>query len=255
MTNEMTKKQEQELANLDGFDSFTSETEGEASSAGSSGAVIQGTKLGFTLMCTWDPPIEADLIAVDVGRYVQKLSPDNQFLNEYLITLDRGEPWPDIATMNHETPRGEWRTDFNGNPVGPWQGTHAVYFVNPETMEKYTWPSPITTVGSARAVRDLTDQIKLMRRFRGAHVYPIVELSHTHMPTKYGGRERPHLNIKRWIMFGSGGGMLPAPDAPVLTGSAAEKPPTTAKAAPTKVDFLEVKRPSRSEELDDSIRY
>jgi hypothetical protein len=151
-----------------------------------------------------------------------------------VITLGPGERFPDIAQMNERTPRNEWRTDFNGNPCGPWVGTHAVFFVNPATMEKYTWPSQITTIGSARCVRDLTDQVRTMRKFRGAPVYPVVELSHTHMPTRFGGRERPVLTIKRWITFGSSGGMLPAPDTPALT---------------------EVKSPSRQEQLDDSIPF
>jgi hypothetical protein len=98
-----------------------------------------------------------------------------------------------------------------------------------------------------------------MRKFRGAHVYPVVELSHTFMPTRFGGRERPLLIIKRWIAFGSGGGMLPAPDAPSLTGPRAVKPPAAAKAltlAKAALDqFTTVDPPSRKEELGDSIPF
>jgi hypothetical protein len=77
-------------------------------------------------------------------------------------------------------------------------------------MNRYTWPSPITTIGSARCVRDLVDQVKLMRRFRGQNVFAVVELSHAFMPTRFGGRERPLLIIKRWITLGpdSGGHCL-----------------------------------------------
>jgi hypothetical protein len=249
-SNEATKKQE--LTNLDGFDTFTSETEGADSSAKTRG-IIQGTKVAFTLQGTWETSdgrkIQEELVAVDVGRCIQKWSPDNQPLD--LITLGPGERFPDIPKMNDDTPRAEWRTDFNGNPCGPWQGTHAVFFVDPVTMEKFTWPSPITTIGSSRAVRDLVEQIQLMRRFRGARVYPIVGLGHTFMPTRFGGRERPHLVIKRWIAFGSDGGMLPAPSAP--PPSAAENPPAAARSTGT--EFLEVKPPSRQEELGDSIDY
>jgi hypothetical protein len=89
-SNEMAKKQD--LVNLDGFDSFSSEVEGEASSTGS--RVIQGTKLSFTLMCTWDPPIEVELLAADMGRYVQKWSPDNRPLDDCLSRSDRGNRSP-----------------------------------------------------------------------------------------------------------------------------------------------------------------
>jgi len=62
---------------------------------------------------------------------------------------------------------------------------------------------------------------------QGEHVYPLVELSHTHMPTNYGGRERPNLVVKNWVTFGGGGGMpeLPTPSTPPLTTPNASSPP------------------------------
>jgi hypothetical protein len=246
MKNEVAEKKNFEV---DGFDSYPDESEGAgADILSSSRGVIQGTKLVFNQSCVWDPSITDELIAADVGRYVQKRPVD-------VIALAPGERFPDIAAMNDKTPRSEWRVDFNGNPCGPWQGTNCVYFINPATMEKFTWPSPITTIGSAICVRDLVDRIQLMGRYRGAHVYPVVELSRTFMPTRFGGRDRPQLVIKRWIMFGPGGGALPAPDTPSLTGPAAEEPPAAAKPASTKAEFLEVKPPSRQEELSDSIPW
>src|SRR5206468_11998745 len=47
---------------------------------------------------------------------------------------------------------------------------------------------------------------KWMRKFRGAHVYAVVTLSDTFMNTKFGGRQRPHFLIKRWIILGGDGG-------------------------------------------------
>jgi hypothetical protein len=177
---------------------------------------------------------------------VQKWGKDRQPLDT--IILAPGEKFPDIAALNAKCPRSEWREGFNGEPQGPWQGQHAVYFVDPETMTRYTWPSPITTIGSCICVRDLVDQIRLMRKFRGAQVYPVIELSHTHMPTRYGGRERPLLVIKRWISFGSK--ELPTPDTLTLTGPAAA--PSTKSALDP---FATVQPPSRTEELGDEIRF
>jgi hypothetical protein len=44
-----------------------------------------------------------------------------------------------------------------------------------------------------------------MRRLRGENVYPSVALSHRTMHTKYGDRERPHLDIKNWVRIGAKG--------------------------------------------------
>src|SRR5215467_8790669 len=96
-------------------------------------------------------------------------------------------------------------------------------------MVRYWWPSPLTTVGSAICVRELVAQTKLMRSYKGEHLYPRVELSHTYMPTNYGGRERPNLIVREWVRFGEGGSLvLSTPVTPVLTGGTAAMPHTTA---------------------------
>jgi hypothetical protein len=106
--------------------------------------------------------------------------------------------------------------------TGPWAGEHVVLFVDPATMERYWWPSSVTTIGSAVCVRNLVSQVKLMRQFKGEHVYPVVALSHTFMNTAYGGRERPHLDVKRYVTFGPGGAVaLPTPEAVSIAGSQA----------------------------------
>src|SRR5262245_49871347 len=83
-------------------------------------------------------------------------------------------------------------------------------------MQRYSFPT--STIGGFRCIRELDDRITLMRRFRGENVYPIVQLTRTHMPTKYGGRERPHLEIKGdWRRIGGGEAeALPSPQAPSL---------------------------------------
>jgi len=40
----------------------------------------------------------------------------------------------------------------------------------------------------------------------------VIRLSDTYMRTKFGGRQRPHFLIKRWIALGDGDRALPAPD-------------------------------------------
>jgi hypothetical protein len=114
--------------------------------------------------------------------------------------------------------------------------------LNPATMDRYTWPTG--TIGGSIAVRDLVDKTNWMRSFRGSRVYPAVTLSDTFMRTRFGGRQRPHLIIKRWISLGPKEPVLPAP----ATDKALEKP-----AAETTTGVRTVEAPSLSEELNDEI--
>jgi hypothetical protein len=138
-------------------------------------------------------------------------------------------------------------------------------------MIGYWWPSPITTIGSAICVSELRRQVKLMRKFRGALVYPRVELSHVHMPTRWSpsGRERPHLIIKDWLTFGSNNtGTLPAPasNVPPSTGptSATEPTPSSTgggasavapKTASAQLKMESVAPVTLAEEMGDEIKF
>jgi hypothetical protein len=243
----------QEQRNLDGFEGYEDEVEGGEDLSTSRSNL--GTKLVYTLQATWDPSIVNDLIAIDVQRVVNKWGKEKDGPPLESRILSPGERFPDIAALNNNCPRSEWREGFDGKSVGPWAGQHIVVFVDPETMVRYWWPSPITTIGSAICVRDLVDQTRLMRRFkRQINLYPVVELSHIFMPTRYGGRERPFLIVKKWIILGpddTSTNVLPAPDTPALLGSAAEQPPT-AKAID---QFVEVKPLTAKEVTNDEIPF
>ena len=63
MTNDMTKKPENELCNLDGFDGFTDETEGEDQDQFVGGRVIQGTRINFTNEAVWVDAVKQPLPA------------------------------------------------------------------------------------------------------------------------------------------------------------------------------------------------
>jgi hypothetical protein len=223
MSNDVTKTTTHQL---DAFDGFNEAIEGSDTQP-QSGVNVLGLKLKY-LDPRWTDPDEQEvkglLVVHDVQRKVQKWLDDTRPADTIVITP--GQPWPDISKMNTECPQTEWREKF-GKLQGPWQGEHVVCFFDPKSMARYWWPSPISTVGSAICVRELVAQTRLMRSFRGEHVYPLVELSHTHMPTNYGGRERPNLVVKNWVTFGGGGGMpeLPTPSTPPLTTPNASSPP------------------------------
>jgi hypothetical protein len=233
--------QKQNVVELDGFNDFTTESEGD-DAINTSSRVIQGTKLKY-LDPRWlieERDVTGMLLtAIGVVNVANKWD-DN---NKPLITriLAPGEKFPDFDKLNAECPRSEWRTAF-GKEVGPWSGQHCLYLID-ENLNRYTWPSPTTTIGSAIAVRELVDQIKLARKFRGENVYPVIELNHTYFRTGYGDRERPHLPVQRWVTLGPDrAGALPTPDTPVLSAGAP-------------ADARTVAPPSTQEVLNDKILY
>jgi hypothetical protein len=236
------------VQDVDGFEAFEAGMEGD--DRPQNAGVIQGAAIKFTNEAVWVDrageamPADLELVAVDIGRVVQKWK--DQAPVETRI-LGPGEKFPDLEELNDATPRVEWTKGPDGKLRGPWQAQHILYLLNAATMDRYSRPTG--TTGGAVAVRELVDKTKWMRRFRGAHVYPVVTLSNTFMNTRFGGRQRPHLLIKRWIMLGADEKMLPAP-AEAGGTKVLEKP---AEAAPTQAGARTVEPPTRAEEMNDSI--
>jgi hypothetical protein len=83
------------------------------------------------------------------------------------------------------------------------------------------------------------------------------------MNTRFGGRQRPHFLIKRWVGLGPEEKALPAPQeqlAPVAAEKVAEAPapepakkPTKNKRGVTRFDAPTVEPPTLKEELNDEI--
>jgi len=224
MTNEVMKRT---VVELDGFNDYTNEVEGEEELNVSS-RVIKGMKIKF-LDPRWLDNNKKDITGtrrtvLDVWNIVTKWSRDGKPLVTRILAP--GEKFPNFKELNAKCDQSEWRERF-GKMVGPWSGQHCLYLID-ELMNLSTWPSPITTIGSAICVRELTDQIKLVRKIRGRNVCPVTELGHTDFNTGYGLRQRPYLlNIKDWVILGPDqtGGALPALDsnpeiAPPATGGA-----------------------------------
>src|SRR5262245_54118617 len=137
--------------------------------------------------------------------------------------LAAGEKFRNVEKLNAETPKSEWCNGPDGKPKGPYENVLVVYLVDPTTWERATFVA--STVGARRAVRDLCRQVELARKFRVSRVYAVVELADTHMPTQYGGRQRPHFVIVGWWKFGDEGeGLLPAPSPEVLPAADAAPP-------------------------------
>jgi hypothetical protein len=225
MSNEMMKKSSHEIN--DGFEEFEDRVEGSEERTGS---VVQRPIIGFTNEVEWvirdsdeKLPADRELVAIQHFRVIQKWK-DGLPVKDAERVLEPGEKWPDIAKLNAAVPREEWVHGPDGNPRGPWQAQHVIRLFDPRTMERFCYPT--NTVGGTIACRDLVDRVKLMRQYRGENVYPVVTLADTFMNTRFGGRQRPHFNIRKWIKLGDGGGILSPTESPALSGPQTVEAPT-----------------------------
>jgi hypothetical protein len=228
---------------LDGFDFNTDEQQIRR--------VIQGLRYAFTNDFTWvdsndeEVPRNREHIVVDRVRVLQEWGADQTPVGEPRF-LEPTEKWPDVETLNNAEPKSKWREGPDGKLRGPWACQWVIYLLDPLTLDKFSYPT--NTTGGHIAVGELSNRIKDMRRLRGEHVYPVVTLGDTFMNTRFGGRQRPHFEVKRWIKLGGESGQveaLPPPSPPPK--SANESAPQPA------VPLNEIKEPSLAEEMDDEI--
>jgi hypothetical protein len=231
-----------DLTVVDGFEGWEDRFAGDDRPQGA--GIIQGSLIKFTNEAKWvtrdgdELPADLELTAIDVVRVVQKWQ-DQQPVET--IILEPHQKFPDLEEKNEKTPREEWVEDQNGKMVGPWQAQHILYLLDLKTMDKYTYPTG--TVGGRIAVRELRDKLMWMRRLRGPNVYPVILLTDTFMKTNWGGRQRPHFKIVRWVYLGGEGGAVEALPPPAS--------PTTQTSA--QLDLPLVKEPSLKEDLNDEI--
>src|SRR6266568_2037843 len=187
---------------VDDFAGFEDNVEGEEPRA----SALPGRRVKFGNDGIWrmadneeEVPQELELIFAGIKRMVVKWMRDNQLDHNSTIHLGPGQKFPDTKKMNEECSRDEWVVSPDGKLQGPWRNQQVWLLLNPNTMDKYSFPT--STIGGAKATRDIVDKTNWMRGFRGSGVYPVVQLSDTFMPTKFSGRQRPHLIVKRWIAF------------------------------------------------------
>jgi len=205
----MSNIAKKESTAVDSFEGWEDGVEGDNRPEGA--GIIQGTVTKFTNEATWVTRDEVELsrdlelIATGIVRVVQKWI--NQQPVETRI-LEPGEKFPDLETLNETAPKSEWAEGPDGKPRGPWQAQHILYLLDLKTMDKFTFPTG--TTGGRIAVGELRDKLVSMRQLRGPGVYPLVSLGDTFMKTKWGGRQRPHFQIVRWVRLGGEGGKVEA---------------------------------------------
>jgi hypothetical protein len=225
--------------------------------------VIQGEKWKFNNEGDWVndsdeviPPTR-EVVVVDVTRVLQKWI-DRMPVKGTTRFISFGERI-DTDALNEACPKSEWGEDPGGHEQGPWRIQAVVYMVDATTMARFTYTT--NTAGGGIAIGDLRDAVKWMRKLKGPGIYPVVSLGDKHMNTRFGGRQRPHFVIKRWISFGPDGMTpLPAPASPqggpggtLPLASSQGKLPKASSALPSGTRSVE--EPTLHEEMDDGIPF
>jgi hypothetical protein len=242
---------------IDNFEGWEDGVEGSDRPQGV--GIIQGIKIKFSNEATWlqrdDEEMlpNLELVAIDVLRVVQMWGTDGIPINDETIILEPHQMFPDIEEMNAKAPRSKWVEGPDGKMRGPYQASHVLYLLDPKTMDKYTFPT--ATVGGRIAIRELRDKIMWMRRLRGPNTYPVIVLSDAFMNTRFGGRQRPHFKIVRWVRFGDEGGQVEAASGltPLPPATASTDKPTEQTTAQPDLPLETVKEPTIGEDMNDAI--
>jgi hypothetical protein len=106
------------------------------------------------------------------------------------------KPLPDVEALNFAIPQSEWELGLDGKPRPPWQFTYVIYLYDLVAGTTYTFAN--STFGMRICWERLYEAVCGMRALRGARVLPIVELDKRPMPTSFGMKSRPHLQIIDW---------------------------------------------------------
>jgi hypothetical protein len=211
MSTEDVKKQLPTITDaprLDGFAGFTDEVEG-----GEEQVSGRGPPVKFSNAAEWlyneEPLPKGEYLVPDVERVVvcwQDDMPDP----DKTRTLGPKEPWPDVDALNDAVPKEDWREGPDGHMHGPYQRQYIVHLLHMDKMTRYWWPT--STIGGGMCVRALVEATSWKRMFYGPNTYAIVEPTSTLMRTRFGNRQRPHLEIVRFTTIGPDDKALPAPE-------------------------------------------
>jgi hypothetical protein len=225
-------------------------------SEGFAPSLIVGPKIKFTNASEWFAgdeliPPDRKFIIAKIVRAVQKWPPDCRRPETRI--LGENEPFPNVKAMNAAAPKEEWRQVF-GQSKGPYENVFAVYLYDPVTFQGFTFLT--STDGGHRACEEIKGCGRRAKQMHGLNYYPLVTLSHTWMPTGYGGRERPQFKICGYEPFFSRNAgiaaqapQLEAPQQPEAQGQAPK--PTDAQDHAAKG----TKQPPKDDDLNDEIIF
>jgi hypothetical protein len=197
------------------------------------------------------PP--AQLLALGTTRALQYWR-EQKVLDTVIETP--GEPLPDATQLNEQIPQNEWEAGLDGKPRAPWQLNWAVYLLNVDTADTYTYLN--STTGARIAVERLADRFKWMRAMRGSNVMPIVKLDSRPMKTSFGTKMRPEFSIVEWreLDAPSTHPAVAQTTAPQIENKTTLRPTQTAAKKPAKPSVGKPVKPvSQEEDMDDVIPF
>src|SRR5262249_43706419 len=117
--------------------------------------LLQGTK-AKCVDGRWtgdDLPLPDTLLVVGTTRGLQCWK-DGELLDEL---NEQDGPLPDVDELNAQNPQEEWEQGLDGKPKPPWSLVYAIYLVDPETAETYTFIN--STFGARLAYERLVDKL------------------------------------------------------------------------------------------------
>jgi hypothetical protein len=203
-SNESEKRNEVES---DGLDNFSPEQIGRKAGAFGGARLLKFVDGRFVTREGEEIGPDKELIVLGLKKVVQKFV--GRKLLDTIVVPD-SEKVPNLKEMNDAAPREEWGIDLNNNPVGPYTLVLVLKLINAATLDRFAFIT--NSVGGSMAIGDLSDKTKIMRRFRGPNVSPVVSLGVTTFRTNFGSKKRPDFRIVRWLTLSAD--VLPGPDRP-----------------------------------------
>jgi hypothetical protein len=176
-------------------------------------------------------PLPSPLLAIGVSTFLRSYKPK--------YDENRERPLPSAASLNEAIPRSEWPTGLNGQLEGPWKLNYEILLLYPATGTLYAFSN--STWGAQLCHDALQDQVMTMRMLRGRRVCPVVIPDKRPMPTDFGMKSRPHLQLTgEWRELPGLSGDMPPPALPLASQLAppqeappeAAEPPQAAATAP-----------------------
>jgi len=225
-TNETAKRNEVES---DGLDNFSPEQIGRKPGAFGGARLLKFVDGHFVTREGEEIGPDKELVVLGLNKVVQKFV--GRKLLDTIIVPD-GENVPNLKEMNDAAPREEWGVDLNNNPVGPYTLVLVLKLINGLTLDRFAFIT--NSVGGSIAIGDLSDKTRIMRRFRGPNVSPVVSLNVTTFRTNFGPKKRPDFRIVRWIRLSPD--VLPGPERPTAAPTPAIGRPEPATPTIASVD-------------------
>jgi hypothetical protein len=130
-------------------------------------------------------PLPSPLLAIGVSTFLRRWHPE--------YDEKRERPLPDVELLNSAVPAQEWRTGLDGKPEKPWKLNYEILLLDPASGTLYAYSN--STWGAKLCHDALQDKVVTMRMLRGKRVCPVVIPDKRPMPTSFGMKSKPHLQL------------------------------------------------------------